>query len=152
MRNRCLGCIAGPPTFLELLQRAKRVVQEAIQHADVPFARVVEAARVPRSTAYTPLFQTMMTVQAAVRGTQMAGAAVALASLEVGGMEEVRCRDARTNLAGLCVAREPMLTTQATAEVWRVRPQPKLKCRSSRRMALPRRRRTWCSTWRRASS
>jgi len=96
-----LGCIAGSPTFLELLQRARRVVQDAMQHADVPFARVVEAARVPRSTAYTPVFQTMMTLQGAVRGTQMAGAALALASLEVGGMEEVRSRDARTNLAGL---------------------------------------------------
>ena len=93
------GCVAGSPTFLELLQRAKRVVQDAIQHADVPFARVVEAARVPRSTAYTPVFQTMMILQAAVRGTQMPGAAVALASLGVGAME-VRCRDTCITVAG----------------------------------------------------
>ena len=99
--ERTLAVCAGAHTFTEVLGRAKRVIQDAMEHADVPFARVVEAARVSRSTAYTPVFQTMMTLQGAVRGTQMAGAALALASLEVGGMEEVRSRDTRTNLAGL---------------------------------------------------
>jgi len=111
-----LGCVAGSPTFLELLQRAKRVVQDAIQHADVPFARVVEAARVPRSTAHTPVFQTMMTLQGAVLGTQMDGTALALTSLEVGAIE-VRCEDTRITMAGLSVSRELMLPAQCTAEL-----------------------------------
>ncbi len=64
-----------------LLERAKRVVQDAIEHADVPFARVVEAARVPRSTAYTPVFQTMMTLQGTFHGTRKADAAMTLAGL-----------------------------------------------------------------------
>jgi len=47
---------AGSPSFLGLLGRVKSVVLGAIEHADVPFTQVVQAARVPRSSAYTPIF------------------------------------------------------------------------------------------------
>jgi len=97
-----LGCIAGSPTFLELLQRAKRVVQDAIQHADVPFARVVEAARVPRSTAYTPVFQTMMTLQGA-SGTSNDDAAMSLADLQVEGWAVRVKQHARSSSGATCL-------------------------------------------------
>ncbi len=88
---------AGSPTFLALLERAKRVVQDAIEHADVPFARVVEAARVPRGTAYTPVFQTMVTLQGAFYGTRKADAAITLAGLvmedwAVRGLQGAACQ------------------------------------------------------------
>ena len=70
---------------MDLLGRARRVVQGAIEHADVPFARVVQAARVPRSSAYTPVFQTMMTLQGAY-GTRNVDAAMSLDRLEVESM------------------------------------------------------------------
>ncbi len=101
MCNCCLGCIAGSPTFSELLDRAKRVVQDAIQHADVPFARVVEAARVPRSTAYTPVFQTMMTLQGAFNGTD--DAAMSLADLQVEGWAVRVKPHARSSSGATCL-------------------------------------------------
>jgi len=94
-----LGCIAGSPTFLELLQRAKRVVQGAIQHADVPFARIVEAARVPRSTAYTPVFQTMITLQGASSGMRKDNAVMSLADLQLEGWA-VRVKQSACSLFG----------------------------------------------------
>ena len=81
--TRFLAVYAGSHTFSEVLLRAKRVVQDAMEHADVPFARVVEAARVPRSTAYTPIFQTMMTLQGALNSTRKGDAAMSLAGLEL---------------------------------------------------------------------
>jgi hypothetical protein len=54
-----------------------------MEHADVPFARVVEAAHVPRSTAYTPVFQTMLTLQGAIKGMRKGYAAMSLADLQL---------------------------------------------------------------------
>ena len=54
---------AGSPTFEQLLLRVKGVVQGAMANADVPFARIVDAAAVPRSSAYTPVFQNMLSLQ-----------------------------------------------------------------------------------------
>jgi len=87
------------------------VVQDAIEHADVPFARVVEAARVPRSTAHTPVYQTMMTLQGALYGTRKGDAAMSLAGLEVADWA-VRCHArprpaaAAWSLRGAAVASE----------------------------------------------
>jgi len=81
--ERTLAVCAGAHTFTEVLGRAKRVIQDAMEHADVPFARVVEAARVPRSTAYTPVFQTMMTLQGAFNSTRKGDAAMRLAGLKL---------------------------------------------------------------------
>jgi hypothetical protein len=110
---------AGSPTFLALLERAKRVVQGAIEHADVPFARVVEAARVPRSTAYTPVYQTMMTLQGASYGTRKVDAAMSLAGLEVEDWA-VRCHTcpllavAAWSLCGAAVASELAFMTASS--------------------------------------
>lgn len=67
------------------------MVRDAVEHADVPFARIVEAARVPRSTAYTPVFQTMVTLQGASYGTRRVDASMSLARLDAVDMK-VRAR------------------------------------------------------------
>ena len=41
-------------------------MQHALANADVPFQQVVSDAGVPRSTAYSPLFQTLITVEEGV--------------------------------------------------------------------------------------
>ena len=57
------GLRAGSPSFRELLSRAKAVVRGALDNADLPFTQVVQAAAVPRSAAYSPLFQVMCVLQ-----------------------------------------------------------------------------------------
>jgi non-ribosomal peptide synthetase component F len=44
-------------TFRDLLGQVDKVVREAVKHSDLPFDRIVEAARPPRDSARTPLFQ-----------------------------------------------------------------------------------------------
>ncbi len=56
-------------TFVELLQQAKDKDLAAFGHADVPFERLVDALGRARSSAYTPLFQAMLTFQNHVTGT-----------------------------------------------------------------------------------
>jgi len=50
---------AGDPSFRSLLRRTKTAVQGALENADVPFQQVVADANVPRSSAYSPLFQNL---------------------------------------------------------------------------------------------
>ncbi|MFI7431245.1 condensation domain-containing protein [Micromonospora sp. NPDC049836] len=54
--------VAGRPTFRQLVGRAYRSAREAYRHQGVPFATVVEALRLPRQTAYHPLFQCVLNV------------------------------------------------------------------------------------------
>ena len=56
------GRRAGQPSFRSVLGRVSKVVQSALANADVPFQQVVSNAGIPRSTAYSPLFQTLITV------------------------------------------------------------------------------------------
>lgn len=49
--------VSGDPTFQQLLQRVKTVSAQAFQHADAPFAKVVEALRVDRSANFNPVYQ-----------------------------------------------------------------------------------------------
>ena len=49
--------VSGDPSFSTLLDRVKRGSMAAFAHAEAPFAKVVEAAKVPRSAAYTPIYQ-----------------------------------------------------------------------------------------------
>ena len=53
---------AGSPTFKTVVERVKGVVQDAMANADIPFYQVVDAANVARSSAYTPIFQTLFTL------------------------------------------------------------------------------------------
>ena len=67
----------------DLLDRCKQRVLEAQTHQDLPFDRVVEAVRPPRTTAHTPIFQTMLTLNNRQADTlEMPGMEVA--QIEVG--------------------------------------------------------------------
>ena len=49
--------LAGDPTLGEVLGRARNAGLAAMAHAEIPFQRVVERVRPPRSAARNPLFQ-----------------------------------------------------------------------------------------------
>ncbi len=49
--------LSGNPTFRQLLGRVSRVVLGAIAHADLPFDKLVEILRPPRTAGRMPLFQ-----------------------------------------------------------------------------------------------
>ncbi|WP_037305805.1 non-ribosomal peptide synthetase/MFS transporter [Amycolatopsis orientalis] len=55
--------LAGDPTFAELLERTRRHVLDAFDHADVPFERLVNALGVPRDVSRSPVFQAMFVLQ-----------------------------------------------------------------------------------------
>jgi hypothetical protein len=49
--------VSGDPTFREIMRRADKSVQGAIDHAELTFDKLVEALRPPREAARMPLFQ-----------------------------------------------------------------------------------------------
>ncbi|HKS73787.1 MAG TPA: condensation domain-containing protein, partial [Terriglobales bacterium] len=49
--------LSGDPAFRELMKRVDKVVQGAIDHADLTFDKLVEALRPPREASRMPLFQ-----------------------------------------------------------------------------------------------
>lgn len=48
-------------SFRDVLRRAKDATTKAFANVDVPFAKVVEALGVPRSAAFTPVYQVIHT-------------------------------------------------------------------------------------------
>lgn len=49
--------LSGKPSFIEVIRQVDANVRGAIEHSDLTFDKLVEAARVPRDTSRTPLFQ-----------------------------------------------------------------------------------------------
>src|SRR5262249_19199330 len=59
--------LSGAPSFLEFLQRVRRASVGAYTHAELPFDRLIEAVRVERSPAFSPLVQVMFAFHNAPR-------------------------------------------------------------------------------------
>ncbi|MGA4721898.1 amino acid adenylation domain-containing protein [Fictibacillus nanhaiensis] len=54
-------------TFINLLENLKQEVFDAYDNQDIPFEKIVDSLNIPRSTAYTPFFQTMFVLQSSPR-------------------------------------------------------------------------------------
>ncbi|MFF2744197.1 amino acid adenylation domain-containing protein [Kitasatospora sp. NPDC058048] len=60
--------LADSPTGSAVLKQVRGSLRAALKHQDLPFERVVELINPPRSTAHTPLFQTMVAWQPSRKG------------------------------------------------------------------------------------
>jgi surfactin family lipopeptide synthetase A len=60
--------LSGDPSFRELLQRARKVVEEAGEHQDLPFERMVEELHLEHDPSRNPLFQVMLLFQELAEG------------------------------------------------------------------------------------
>ncbi|MBB6348227.1 amino acid adenylation domain-containing protein [Nonomuraea muscovyensis] len=54
--------LAGDPTFAELVARTRDVVADALDHQELPFARLVDALGVPRDPSRQPLVDTLFSM------------------------------------------------------------------------------------------
>jgi amino acid adenylation domain-containing protein len=59
--------LSGNPTFVEFLDRVRRLVLDAFVHKDYPFALLVERLQPSRSASHSPVFQAMFVLQQAAR-------------------------------------------------------------------------------------
>ena len=55
--------LSADPTFAEFLTATQRSVLDAFEHADVPFAKVVQELGLPRDVSRSPVFQAMFVLQ-----------------------------------------------------------------------------------------
>ncbi len=51
------GDLKGYPSFSTLLERQRLIVTDALQHANIPFSRIVQCLQVPRIANCNPVFQ-----------------------------------------------------------------------------------------------
>ncbi|HEY2577629.1 MAG TPA: amino acid adenylation domain-containing protein, partial [Streptosporangiaceae bacterium] len=57
---------SGEPAFTELIRRVRGAVVAGLEHADLPFERIVELAGVPRASSHQPLVQVLFALQPAI--------------------------------------------------------------------------------------
>ena len=55
---------SGNPTFREIMRRVAGATRDALDHEQVPFAKVVEALQTERTLSYNPVFQIWFVLQA----------------------------------------------------------------------------------------
>lgn len=77
-------CLAGNPSFEELLSRVRKVTLEAYSHRELPFEKLVEILQPERSLSYTPLFQVMLMLLDELPQIQMEGLRVSPLAVETG--------------------------------------------------------------------
>ena len=58
---------SGNPSFREIVRRVAEATRDALDHEQVPFAKVVEALQTERTLSYNPVFQVWFVLQAAPR-------------------------------------------------------------------------------------
>ena len=77
--------LAGDPTFRELLARVRTAALEAYANRDVPFSKVVAAARAERATNRSPLVQVMFSlVKAPIKRVALPGLTIEPLEIESG--------------------------------------------------------------------
>jgi NRPS condensation-like uncharacterized protein len=54
--------VSNDPSFRQLLQKTRRITIEAFAHQDVPFEKIVEELNPERSSAYSPLYQVLFSL------------------------------------------------------------------------------------------
>ncbi len=62
--------LSGDPSFRELLRRARKVAEEAGEHQDLPFERMVEELHLEHDPSRNPLFQVMLLFQELAEGSR----------------------------------------------------------------------------------
>ena len=60
--------LAGDPSFRELLRRARKTVEDAGEHQDLPFEKIVEELHLEHDSSRNPLFQVMLLFQELAEG------------------------------------------------------------------------------------
>ncbi|HWN42365.1 MAG TPA: amino acid adenylation domain-containing protein [Thermoanaerobaculia bacterium] len=77
--------LSGEPTFRELTGRVREIALGAFAHQDVPFERLVSELRLERSLSYTPVFQTVLSLQNIPQSDlDMAGLTLSPLEIEIG--------------------------------------------------------------------
>ncbi|MCI0423711.1 MAG: condensation domain-containing protein, partial [Acidobacteria bacterium] len=80
--------VSGNPKVMELLGRAGRVVQEAYDHQDMPFDKLVQDLELPRDTARNPLFQVSLALGNTPKTSiELAGITIALMDADIGATQ-----------------------------------------------------------------
>ncbi|MEG3908709.1 amino acid adenylation domain-containing protein [Microcoleus sp. w2-18bC1] len=77
-------CLAGNPSFEDLLSRVRKVTLGAYANRDLPFEKLVEILQPERSLSYTPLFQVMFMLLDELPEIQMEGLRVSPLAVETG--------------------------------------------------------------------